>query len=91
LPTVYLGNVSPLDGGRLMRGPQTTQVVFMDNDDLATRMRTVTHVDGLWIRHSTQPPAWVQSDDEDLELALAEHYECPTGRPQDWHEFEGAK
>lgn len=91
MPTVYFGNHSPLDGGRPIRGPQTTQVVFMDDEDLDTRMRTITHVDGIWIRHSTQAPSWVESDNEDLELALAEHYDCSIGRPQDWHEYEGAK
>lgn len=86
MPIVYLGNHSALDGGHPIPGTQTTSVVFMDEDDLDTRMRTLTHEDGVWVRHSTEPPAWVQSDDEELETAIAAYFNCPVGRPNDWRD-----
>lgn len=80
LPTVYLGNSSPLDGGRPLRGPQVTKVVIMDEDALDVRMRTITHPDGIWVRHSSAPATWVESDDPDLESALSAYFSCPIGR-----------
>lgn len=91
LPTVYLGNSSALDAGRPIAGTQVTQVVFMDEDGLVCRMRTLTHEDGIWIRHSTAKPAWVESDDAELEATIADYYDCPIGRPVDWYDSEGTK
>jgi hypothetical protein len=33
--------------------------------------------------HSTGVPAWVESDDAALAQAIAAHYGCPVGRPEE--------
>jgi len=87
MPTVRLGNKACLDrdsSGATLDGNRVTDFTILDEDDLATRMRTLTHPDGLWPRHSSAPAAWVESDDPDLEKALAEHFGCPIGQPKKW-------
>lgn len=82
MPTVRLGNRSPLDPqGQLMPGPSVTTVVFPVDEDLPTRMRTLAHSDGFWVRHSAASASWVESDDAELETAIAQHFNCPIGRP----------
>lgn len=82
MPTVRLGNHSPLGGEREpLAGPMVTTVVFPADEDLPTRMRTLTHADGLWPCHSSAPAAWVESDDIELAEAIARHFGCPIGRP----------
>jgi hypothetical protein len=84
MPIVRLGNKAALDRGRVIEGNQVTTVTIHDEDDLDTRMRTITHPDGLWPNVSSAPAAWVESDDEDLAGALAEHFRCPIGAPKNW-------
>jgi hypothetical protein len=38
---------------------------------------------GLWNKHSNQPPAWVWSDEPEMERLLSEFWQCPTGIPED--------
>lgn len=83
MPIIRLGNKAALDDrGRTLDDPQITTITIMDEDDLDTRMRTITHADGLWPRVSAAPASWVSSDDPDLELALAAHFSCPIGEPE---------
>ena len=81
MPTVRLGNSHPIRGGESLSGPMVTTVVFPADEDLPTRMRTLTHVDGLWPCHSTAPATWVESDDAALATAISQHFTCPIGRP----------
>jgi hypothetical protein len=67
----------PLDGKRVVT------IVIRDDEDLTSRMRTIAHPDGVWVRHSSSWPEWVESDDPDIESELAAHYNCPVGRPDD--------
>jgi hypothetical protein len=82
MAVVRLGNHAALDRGRVIDGPQVTTVTFMDEDDIDTRMRTLTHPDGLWPSMSAAPAAWVECDDDpQLAEAVAEHFGCPIGQP----------
>lgn len=80
MPTVRLGNTAPVDKGQLLDGNRVTTVRIMDEKDTATRMRTLTHADGLWPAMSMRPAAWVECDDAELESALAEYFKCPIGK-----------
>jgi hypothetical protein len=87
VPTVRLGNKQCLDrdsSGAVLEGNRVTTFTILDEDDLDTRMRTLVHDDGIWPRHSSAPAAWVDGDDEELVAALAEHFDCPVGEPDDW-------
>jgi hypothetical protein len=97
MPTVQLGNVAVRevigadpDGTpihRRYRGQSTTTITLPQDEEGWThdeRVRTVAHEDGHWRAHSSQPPAWVESDDPDLASAFAEHWGCPVGRPSGW-------
>lgn len=84
MPTVRLGNTAALHQGQVLEGNRVTTVPFVDEDDLAMRVRTLTHSDGLWPRVSAAAPAWVTCDDPDLELAIAAHFSCPIGEPKNW-------
>ena len=41
----------------------------------------VTHPDGVWKKHSSEKPAWVWSDNAELQRFLSDFYGCPVGRP----------
>lgn len=87
MPTVRLGNQACLDrdsSGVILNGNRVTSFTILDEDDITTRMRTLVHPDGIWPRHSSAPAAWVESDDPDLEVALAEYFGCPVGCPVGW-------
>lgn len=86
MPTVRMGNTAcrARDGhGRVLEGSRVTTIPFYDEDPLEMRVRTVTHPDGLWPSESNAPPAWVECDDPELQSALAEHYGCPVGQPDE--------
>ncbi len=87
MPFVRLGNKACLDrdsNGALLTGNRVLNVTILDEDDTTTRMRTLVHPDGIWGRHSSAPAAWVESDDADLEAALAAYFSCPVGEPDGW-------
>lgn len=85
MPVIRLGNKAALDRGQVIEGNQITTVSVYDEDTLEARMRTLTHDDGLWPRMSSAPAAWVECpDDSDLESALASHFSCPIGEPNNW-------
>lgn len=39
-----------------------------------------------WTYHSDATPAWLESNDHALAVALASELTCPVGRPVDWQE-----
>lgn len=97
MPIVQLGNVAvrevigaDSDGTpihRRYRGQSTTTINLPADEEGwtdAERIRTVLHDDGHWRAHSSQPPAWVESDDELLQNAIAAQWGCPVGRPSGW-------
>lgn len=87
MPIVRLGNHAALHNGRVVPGQQVTTVHVPDVDSHHDRMRTITHPDGLWNAVSDHDsPAWVCCDDEELEAALAAHYGCRVGGPDDYLE-----
>lgn len=88
MPIARLGNTAALDRGQIMLGNRVTTVQIMDENDLPTRMRTITHQDGLWPRLSVEPAAWVECNDPELEKALAAYFNCPIGEPTSWLDSE---
>lgn len=62
---------------KLAQGQHTPEHEIFEN---------LLHRDGQWAAHSSEPPSWVWSDDEDLERLLSEAYGCPRGRPSDVEE-----
>jgi hypothetical protein len=89
MPTVHLGNPAAVDRGQPL-GKQVTVAHIPDSYTLTEQVQTVAHDSGgpllgLWRVHSTAAaPAWVESDSPELARALADHYGCPIGRPDDW-------
>lgn len=81
MPTVRFGNHAALDNGKSMDGEWVTIHIASAADTLAEQMQTITHANGVWVRNSTEPPAWVECDDPELEAALAAHYGCSIGEP----------
>lgn len=82
MPVVRLGNPAALDGGRVLEGPQVTEVTIPDNYTPAQAIATVTAVDGVWRNHSgASAPVWVESDDDELAVAIGTYYGCPVGSP----------
>lgn len=85
---IALGNVAALDAGRLM--PPGRRITSAGFDPVLTSeeiFKTVTETQsggGFWVAHSTQPPAWVESNDPGLAESISAHYGCPIGRPHDW-------
>lgn len=87
MPLIRLGNSSAVDRGQPLPGNRVTTVQVRDEDDTETRVRTITHADGLWPRMSMAPAAWVECPgDSELESALSEFFNCPVGEPADWSE-----
>lgn len=79
-----LGNVAAIDRGQLLPGNRiTTFNLREDGSPLEERLQDITNADGLWAHMSLAAPAWVESDDVALAWALAGHYGCPVGRPDD--------
>lgn len=81
---VLLGNNSALDAGKPLPGNLITSVRIPELYDPERALRAIAHDDGCWVRHSSGPPVWVESTDLDLAAAVAAHYGCPLGRPDDW-------
>ena len=101
MPVVRLGNAAPkhqvtrvVDGevaavDEPLDGNRVTTVHVPDSYTRQEAIRTVSHDDGVWKRHSAAPgPDWVESDDEDLAAALGLIYGCRVGRPDDWEGLE---
>ncbi len=85
---IWFGTTDPLNDGRPMPGvgPVAIKTTFHpEQDTLDEMMRSITHEDGFWVRHSASPVAWIESeDDHALAALLADRLGCPVGRPDDW-------
>jgi hypothetical protein len=91
VPVVRLGNTAARHGAtdnyEDLPGNRVTTVHIPDSYTRQEALRTIWHDDGLWTRHSSQPPAWVECGEEPgLASALSAVYDCPIGRPEDWAE-----
>lgn len=87
MPRALIATHTPLDRGRPMPDSGSVAITFVfpeGQDTLAEQMRTLVHPDGLWSQHSGSPAVWVECDDGTLGSAIAEHFSCPVGRPDDW-------
>jgi hypothetical protein len=77
---------------RDLPGRRVTTIVIPDTYTLLEAVASVTAQDGAWNHHSQgnnpedTAPDWVESDNEGLASLLAQHYECPVGRPKKWTE-----
>lgn len=49
-----------------------------------TVAKQLAFVDSVWPMHSDKPPAWIESDDANLQGFLAAQYGCREGRPKNW-------
>jgi hypothetical protein len=98
VPIVLMGNTDAVHvdaGGNTVSLPGnliTKAMVLAVDDPVDQQAMTITAevatgatMDGAWRSNSRAPaPAWVESDSPDLAQALASHYGCPIGRPDDW-------
>jgi hypothetical protein len=81
-----LGNTATLtqdDKGNptLLKGKRVTRVELPDEWSLSEAFTSITQPGrGVWDSQSTKPPAWVESDNEELETLLADHYGCLVGK-----------
>jgi hypothetical protein len=79
---------------RALPGDRVTEIVIPDSYSLLEAVASVTSQDGAWNHHSLgdnpddSSPTWVESDNEPLASLLAQHFECPVGRPEGWGESE---
>jgi hypothetical protein len=75
---------------RDVEGSRVTSVVIPDSYTLMEAVSSVVAQDGAWNHHSQGDnvsdtmPDWVESDNDGLAQLLAEHFECPIGRPKGW-------
>ena len=101
MPNVQLGNESVLEPYKPDPGTDVTktrvrkdlgkQVTTMslnetDGADNPSRAMNLQMAARLWALHSDKPPAWVESDDNLLAELVADHFDCPVGRPKAWKE-----
>lgn len=82
------GDVVTEEKTRRLDGSRVTIVTVPTGDGGYSRLQilaAITGPDGLWTRHSHEPPAWVAVPEsiptQDL---LAEELGCPSGVPADW-------
>ena len=87
-----------LDGDlrhRDLPGSRVTTIVIPDSYSLLEAVSVVVANDGAWNHHSRggrvedSAPDWVESDHDGLAQLLAEHFECPKGRPKSWKQTFG--
>lgn len=90
MSTVHLGNPRPIFNGEPVDDQAAvTRVVIRDGKTLRESLLDIVHNDGtpntgLWPQHSAaSSPSWVESDDPQLAQAIATHYGCPIGRPNE--------
>lgn len=80
---VTLGNNNPVGVDRR----SVTAITVADSDTADEALRSITHDDGVWRAHSSDPkPAWIEADDEAFAARLAAYYDVPVGRPDDWED-----
>ncbi len=79
---------------RALPGERVTEIVIPDTYTLLEAVASVVAQDGAWNHHSLgdnpsdSSPSWVESDNEALASLLAQHFECPVGRPDGWGDAE---
>lgn len=96
MATIILGNTAPIEAVKV---DNTTAIERIPRPDLGNTVtifdvpnnigagETLTTVSSIFkSHHSNSNPAWVESDDEILALALGREFSCPIGRPEDWTE-----
>lgn len=82
MPTIHMGNPAALDRGEPMEGERVTTAVIPEDYTATEALSAITAGDGVWANHSAASgPVWVESDDEDLAVAVSKYYGCPVGRP----------
>lgn len=94
---VELGNTAPIEPVKVLEeetdvirvpleGISKTETIFElpEDWDLSESIDVVKKV--FASHHSDDDPAWVESDNEVLALALSQDLDCPIGRPEDWDE-----
>lgn len=83
---VQLGNDQALDRGQPLDGNRITTVDIPTGWSVADVVRSISHADGLWSRHSAaDKPVWIEaSGAPEVAQALADHYDIPIGRPNGW-------
>lgn len=99
MPAAAFGNDSVIEKVKKDPGLDDSpdNVEIRRRDDLGKRITTMAlneptleanlaHARRFWPGDSDKPPAWVESDDELLELALADTFDCRRGRPKNWKE-----
>jgi hypothetical protein len=75
---------------RDVEGRRVTTIVIPDSYTLVEAVSSVVAADGAWNHHSRgddvsdSAPDWVEADHDGLSRLLAEHFECPRGRPKGW-------
>lgn len=79
-------NIEIVDRADLGQQVCTMNLNEVDGDDRPSRAMNLNCVVRMWPFQSDQPPAWVDGDDELLVALVAEHFECPAGRPKNWQE-----
>lgn len=92
MSTVQLGNNAAVHLGQVLPGNRVTTATIPDGYSLPEAVLAITadstqgaQNDGVWRSHSANPaPAWIEATDRALAQALADHYGCPIGRPEDW-------
>jgi hypothetical protein len=87
MPTVYLGNTAPISS--IVEG--NDQAVTSVHAYEPNRLDNLTAVRSIWPTQSTNPPAWVECEDERLAEDLAdvfsdENHTCSIGKPKGWGE-----
>ena len=69
---------------------ETTPVRHSDGvlgpEDEPSRAMNLSLALRIWPEHSDKNPAWVAGDDRLLVELLADHFNCPIGRPENWKE-----
>jgi len=83
MPTIYLGNTSPVNAEE--KGRQITTVNANESDDFAT----LSVIQSLWPNHSNELPAWVVTDNQKLAKDISKafsvnEHKCVIGKPENW-------
>lgn len=101
IATVIIGNSAPVQPDKVNEA-ESLDVELTDLDidyaettfgvvegSLSSAVTTVTRTFESY--HSREGAQWVESDHKSLEAILADHWDCPTGRPEDWPQPEQAQ
>lgn len=98
MPQIRLGNVSPVETYKPDEGSDEVKqrplkvggkrvgnrvVVMSINEDVEHELSTVRR---LWDRESSEPPAWVEGDDDAFASRVAAMFNCEVGQPKGWKE-----